>query len=186
MSTGGRASFLVAGERRLRACTSLGWVEIPTRPYTELSEDERREIELEENVRRKDLTPYERSKFVDALAEQAAVVLSNLDKTPNPKGGRPTKQAVSETAVAERVGTPRSTINDAKQHVAAVQRYPELAAATIPQKDALTIAKNLDKLPEDERTEAPHTNSNGIEMFDIIVPPVVPFSWLWDGRENEN
>jgi len=114
----------------------LEWTEIDARLYSELSEDERREIEIEENVRRKDLTPHELSKNVVALAETAAEVLSTTDKTPKPKGGRPTKGAVSDEAVAERIGIPRATIHNAKQHVAAVTSYPELAAPGIPQKDA--------------------------------------------------
>ncbi len=69
------AGNLVAGERRLKACQLLGWEEIDTRSLGELSESERQEIELEENVRRKDLTPYERSKNLVKLAEQAATVL---------------------------------------------------------------------------------------------------------------
>jgi hypothetical protein len=43
------------------------------------------------------------------------------------------------------------TILNAKQHVAAVNDFPELASPGIPQKEAITIAKSLDALPEDER-----------------------------------
>jgi hypothetical protein len=42
----------------------------------------------------------------------------------------------------------------AVEHVAAVTKYPKLAKPLIPQKEAITIAKNLDALPEDERAEA--------------------------------
>jgi hypothetical protein len=48
----------------------------------------------------------------------------------------------------------RSGDNVAKQHVAAVEKYPELAALISTQKDAITVAKNLDTLPEEERTQA--------------------------------
>lgn len=40
----------------------LGWDDVPVRTLRDLSEDEKREVELEENLRRKDLTPEERSK----------------------------------------------------------------------------------------------------------------------------
>ena len=106
--------------------------EIPARLYRDLTDDEKREIELEENVRRKDLTPYERSKNLVALAETAEKVLLSDNKTSKPKGGRPTKGAVSEQAVADRIGADRMTVVNAKQHVAAVERYPELAAPGIP------------------------------------------------------
>jgi ParB/RepB/Spo0J family partition protein len=46
---------LVAGERRLTACRSLGWTSIPVQFTTELSEYELQTIELEENVKRVDL-----------------------------------------------------------------------------------------------------------------------------------
>ncbi len=91
------------------------------------------------------------------LAETAAKILdgdslSKLDnESKRKRGGQP--KPVTEVKVAERLGIPRTTINHAKEHVAAVRKYPELAATGIPQKDAIAIAKNLDALPEDERTE---------------------------------
>lgn len=144
---------LVAGERRLKACKMLEWSEIPARLYRELTDVERREIELEENIRRKDLTALELSKHLVALAETAAEVLATSAKTKT-KGGRPTNLAVSETIISERIGVPRRTINEAQRHVAAVNKYPELASIIPTQKDTITVAKNLDALPEDKRTEA--------------------------------
>lgn len=47
--------ILVAGERRLTACTQLGWTSIPVQFTTDLSEYELQCIELEENVKRVDL-----------------------------------------------------------------------------------------------------------------------------------
>lgn len=47
---------LVAGERRLEACKAIGWSTIPVRWAEDLSTDELKVIELEENVKRKDLT----------------------------------------------------------------------------------------------------------------------------------
>lgn len=171
---------LVAGERRLRACKQLGWLEIPARAFTDLTADERREIELEENVRRKDLTPYERSKDVVALAEVAAKVLVQHTKTPNPKGGRPPKAGVSLQDVATRIGVPRETVDKARQHVAAVTKYPELAAHGIPQKDAITISKSLDALAEGERDEARSriiagdTNTKAMLAGKPPLPPPLP------------
>jgi ParB-like nuclease family protein len=144
---------LIAGERRLRACKSLGWSLIPTRSFRNLTEDERREIELEENIRRKDLSQLEISKNLVALAETAAGVLADSAKTKN-TGGRPPKMVVSESAVSGRIGVPRKTINDAQRHVAAVKKYPELATIIPTQKDTITVAKNLDALPEEKRAEA--------------------------------
>ncbi|MDP9355970.1 MAG: ParB N-terminal domain-containing protein [Chloroflexota bacterium] len=143
---------LIAGERRLRACRELGFLEIEARRWGSLSDAERDEIELEENVRRKDLTPYERSKATVRLAEKAAEVdrarfRSESERNP---AGRPEK-AGSLRRVAERIGTPAPTIHLAKQHVQAVDHYPELAP--MPQRDAVKIASKLDAMPEPERVE---------------------------------
>jgi len=50
-----REFILIAGERRLEACRSLGWTAIPYQFYDELNEAERQAVELEENLRRSDL-----------------------------------------------------------------------------------------------------------------------------------
>ncbi len=51
---------LIAGERRLRAAELLGWKEIDIVYRETLTEDELHELELEENVRRKDMVWQER------------------------------------------------------------------------------------------------------------------------------
>lgn len=58
---------LVAGGRRLAACQQLGWAEIDVVYRETLSEDELKEIELEENVRRKDITWQERVLSIDTI-----------------------------------------------------------------------------------------------------------------------
>lgn len=55
---------LVAGHRRLLAVTSMGWSRIDARPLSSLSDDERVAIELEENIKRKDLVWQEYCKAV--------------------------------------------------------------------------------------------------------------------------
>lgn len=47
--------ILLAGERRLNACRMLGMTEVSVRVFRDLSEIEKKEIELEENIRRKGL-----------------------------------------------------------------------------------------------------------------------------------
>ncbi len=144
---------LVAGGRRLRACAAIGMASVEVRTLGDLSDEEVRAIELEENLRRKDLTPYERSKNVVALVETAAEVdRSEFRPTVGQKPrGRPA-EAGSLRRVAERVGIPAQTIQRARDHVGAVDSYPELAP--LPQADALKIATKLDAMPEPERVEA--------------------------------
>lgn len=143
-------NILIVGERRLRAHQHLKLTTIEVRRWHALTEEERREIELAENLNRKDLTPAERSRQMVALAETAAEVLATDAKSPN--GGRPTKLAVSEDKIAERIGVSQRTINNATRHVAAIDAYPELTP--FPQTDALKIAAKLDAMPDPERVEA--------------------------------
>ncbi len=101
---------------------------------------------MEENVRRKDLLGVELSKNITSLAETAAKIdKKELRLASKRNSGRP-EEAGSLRRVAERIGVSPATIVQAQKHVAAVARYPELAAPGIPQKDAITIARNLDAL----------------------------------------
>jgi hypothetical protein len=65
---------LIAGHRRLEALRRIGWTEIPVRTFGTLTEAERRLMELEENIRRKDLTEAERSVKIVEMAETAKAV----------------------------------------------------------------------------------------------------------------
>lgn len=60
-----REGLLVAGERRLTACRQLGWTDVPVQFAEDLSDYELQSIELEENVKRLNLTWQEE---VDAVA----------------------------------------------------------------------------------------------------------------------
>jgi hypothetical protein len=154
-----RDGNLVHGERRVRAFQFLGRTEIEVRVFEDLTEAERREIELEENLRRKDLTPYERSKNLVQLATSAAARLHDQGQTSadfsstvdekSPRG-RP-QRADAEAKVAAELGVAQSTLTLAKQHTKAVARYPELQGLT--QREALRIEKELDRLPEDARDQ---------------------------------
>lgn len=58
---------LIAGGRRLAAATSLEWTDIPAVYLGQLTADERAELELEENVRRKEMTWQERVLGIDKI-----------------------------------------------------------------------------------------------------------------------
>jgi ParB family chromosome partitioning protein len=124
---------LIAGGRRLEACRSLGHIMIEATNKGELSDKILREIELEENLRRKDLTEIEKSRDLVELAELKAEELKtasprntvstqeNLDKTfrsPGDQkiGHRPSKPD-SISKVAESIGVPKTTLIEAQQHV---------------------------------------------------------------------
>lgn len=126
----------------------------------ELLDVELREVELEENLRRSDLTAYERSRTLAELADTAAEVdrSEGVTRHGDAKLGRPAAEVEKENpsqretgsrgprpepaslrSVAERIGESKDTIARAREHVAAVDRYPELQAVPT-QKDAVAIA----------------------------------------------
>ncbi len=61
-----RSFKLLAGERRWTACKALGWTSIPVRWFEELPEVEQRLVELEENIKRRDLPWFD---IVSAISE---------------------------------------------------------------------------------------------------------------------
>lgn len=69
---------LIAGERRYRACQKLGWRTIPCRFIYDLSPQERLELELEENVRRKNFTWQEEVKLKERIVEHSKEIDPNL------------------------------------------------------------------------------------------------------------
>lgn len=153
---------LIAGERRLRACRSLGWTHIEARRWRVLSEDERRAIELAENLNRKDLTAYERSRSLSRSADLMGAVLREeaaseadfiSDSEKKSRMGRPTKpDAINR--VAEQLGVGVASLHDATRHVAAADAFPLLQKPDWKQYQALEAKEHLERLPEPERIEA--------------------------------
>lgn len=137
---------LIAGHRRLEAHRLLGRASIETRTINDLSDKEKRLIELEENTKRKALTEYEASKNLLELVEATKDVLKE-EFCPTVgqnirEGGRPEKPD-SDSKVAGRIGVPKQTISNARQHVQAVQQFPVLEY--VPKMEAIKTAKEPDK-----------------------------------------
>lgn len=146
---------LVCGERRLRAFETLGRTSIPAQIREELTGDRLREVELEENLWRKDLSPFERSR---TLADLAALAREQAKAAPisgevRPKVGRPGETG-SQRDVADRIGQPRETIRDAEAHVATAEAFPQFQQPQWNQTTVLTARKALARLPEEERAKA--------------------------------
>jgi hypothetical protein len=89
-----------------------------------------RDIELEENENRKELTERERARTYKASkklveqAKEAEEVIGKVPKTHNRKGGRPTKGAVARKEVAEALGVDEKTVRNAQTHVELAERWP--------------------------------------------------------------
>lgn len=144
---------LIAGCRRLLACERIGMKEIEAKVLEDISEKELRVLELEENIRRKDLTELEKSKNLVELAEMKEQELKEKLSTDSvDKYGREAHRPVNPISVqniSKEIGTPVQTLKDAKQHVAAVEEFPELE--NLPKYKAIETAKELRNAPEDER-----------------------------------
>lgn len=160
---------LIAGGRRLEAMKSLGWTKVEVRQFEEMTPDERRVLELEENLRRKDLTPAERSQ---KMAEQADVA-ERVDRrtgeifspeqtsedndirvpsTQKSERGRPSEPG-SLRRVADMIGVSEGAIRKARRHVDVADRYPILQKPEWTQSHALQVGETLDRLPDGERED---------------------------------
>lgn len=154
---------LVAGGRRLLAVEQLGWTRVPVTTLGELSAAELREIELEENLQRKDLTAIERSRNLVQLAETAAEASARTPRESN--GGRPS-DPTSDRQVAARIGVGATTLRDAREHVAAVDEFPELAPE--PQTTAIQKARTL-RAPVSEEALIEQQRQTSISVLDRAV-----------------
>ncbi len=151
---------LIAGCRRLLACERIGKGEIEVKMLGDISERELRVIELEENIRRKDLTEIEKSKNLVELAEIKERELqesreSEIDTADNGKCAEsahlnnPNKIGVR--TIAKEIGVPPKTLHDAKQHVTAVTEFPALEE--LPKYKAIETAKELRQSPPEEHPQ---------------------------------
>jgi len=173
---------LVAGERRRRAALILRWEKIPASLLADLTESQLREIEFEENENRKDLTDRERqktfraSKQVVENAKKARDVLGTARKTPNSKGGRPTKESAPQQDVAEALGTSRRSLERAEQHVDLGERYPWLQSDAFRQADVLRLEKHLKRIPQDEHGELCQFMERSAAPFDPRPDRVIEYA----------
>jgi ParB family chromosome partitioning protein len=90
-----REHVLIAGERRLEACRSLGWTNIPFQYADETDPRLLKCMELEENTRRKDLTWQE---INDAMAEAYAIY-------------KELEPEATQTQIAERMGEDQGNLS---------------------------------------------------------------------------
>jgi len=124
------SNTLRAGGRRLTACISLGWDFIEVTKLGELSKTEQREIELEENIIRKDLTWQEEISLKTQLDDLKRELAKNEGE----------EWSVDKTA--EILGESRANTQRDLQLQEAVEEFPELSQES-DKKTALTKARRL-------------------------------------------
>lgn len=109
---------LAAGARRLLACTQIGMGEIDVVLFKDLDDLGRREIELEENIRRKQFTWQEELRATEELVE------IRKKKTGHSFWGG---EAQVGKEVAETLHVSEATVSQDTQLARALDKYPELA-----------------------------------------------------------
>lgn len=192
---------LVAGGRRFLACERVGMKEIEAKMLGHLTEKELRVLELEENLKRKDLTSYEKSKNLVELAEIKEDELREIQHNtvdldmPETKinehcfisdieeEGRDKKQFRTESvrnsrrplepssfgSLAALVGVPKQTFADAKVHVLAIEKYPNLKE--MPKYRAIEEAKKLDRVVDlvQQKNKIKQENENKEANFNTYL-----------------
>ena len=130
-----RENFLVAGERRIRACQLLGWTEIRVDYYESLDPWMQEVAELDENLHRDALS------YPEELAAKKRLHSKYVEKYGEPKSGRAgdgTGWKVKDTA--ERLGISAGAICEDLQLADALEADPSLGILK-----SKTAAKNAFK-----------------------------------------
>lgn len=136
---------LLAGERRFRSMMVLGWKEVPVTIFSELSNLQQKEIELEENLRRRSLTWQEECELISQIDE--------LKRDINGSGSQGAKtEGWTMEKTAELVGQSKGTVSEKISLAKTLKERPDLKAAVkdLPLKAAQRV---IEKRKEAERLE---------------------------------
>lgn len=129
--------LLLAGERRLRAATELGWMEIDAKVWTEeLTELDIRCIELAENIDRKDFTWQEKVRL------QAHIHALQVGEHGEKIGKSPTSPGHSQADTARFLGVSPGEVSTNLKLAKAFDAVPELAESKT-REDALKMLRSL-------------------------------------------
>ena len=137
---------LIAGRRRLEALRTLGYPTVEVRDIGELSTVDRLRAELASDSESKPLNAIEHARAIVRLADAIEAGLAPPTAENSPNGGRP--RALTGQ-VAEQLGISERTLQRSRQHVAAVEKHPDLARLT--QAGALDEALRLERKQASEQ-----------------------------------
>lgn len=124
-------NVLIAGFRRMSAAILLDWAEVPAIRRDDLSELDKKRIELEENIQRQQLTWAEEAKAIAEIDAMRAEIDPNWNRD----------------QTAEVVGKSRRTIFNSIELAKALEDDPELA-------EAKTLVGALQRLGQKKRLAA--------------------------------
>jgi len=113
--------YLLAGERRTIAAAMAGLDEVPVRIYeSDLSELDQREIELAENLWRKDFTPAERANLYREMVKLQQEIHGKKTST------APDAPGVSMADIAENLGVSAPIVTEAVKLAEFMEATPEV------------------------------------------------------------
>lgn len=150
---------LIAGGRRLAACILLGCEVLAIRREN-TTDLERRELELIENVERKQFTPSEEAEAI------AAIHAMRQEREGSPVSGCTDGWSIKKTA--ELLGKSKSSVARALDTAAVVQQFPELRDCKTQvsiQKAAKAVVNRLEAVEALSKHE--EELKNGSDMFEL-------------------
>ncbi len=157
-------NILIAGERRLSACRQLGWTHVPVQFLEDLTPTNRLLIELEENIKRKDITWQEHTA---AIAKYHA-----LRKEEEP--------GWSEEKTAKALSRTQQSIN---QHLTVAR---ELSAPTVQQAATFTTAIERAKTVARKRDDLLHNNNGIVSTHQSPILTADFLTWSQQSQEKFN
>lgn len=154
---------LLAGGRRLEALKSLKWTLAPVLYRDQLTDLQRKEIELEENIARKDMTPVERGDLVSAIDQLKRQIYGSRQSgavyQKSPDGGPPVRVETSSLPPDEDAWSLRRTADLFGTSVFSTHRDIVISntVKVLPslrnEKSAANILRKADHLVEDLERE---------------------------------
>jgi site-specific DNA-methyltransferase (adenine-specific) len=147
--------LLLAGGRRFSACVLANIEEVPCRIYpSSLSEIDRREIELVENVDRHNLTWDEKVNLTEQIhllrTEQKGISFAGIGGTRTDLKDQPATVGHSMTDTAETIGKSNSTVSRDINLAQKMREHPELKEAKS-ETEARNLLRRLERKKSDNK-----------------------------------
>jgi site-specific DNA-methyltransferase (adenine-specific) len=148
---------LAAGCRRLLACMQLGLEEIEVNLYENLSELERREIELEENIKRKQFTWAE-----EVRAKAELVEIRSAQATPGLWG----KPQVGKEVAGE-LGISEAGLSQDLDLAHAMKKFPDLAKEETKSGAVRKLRQMRDKVALEFLAKEAHQDEEMVQVYNM-------------------
>jgi site-specific DNA-methyltransferase (adenine-specific) len=162
-----RSNNLLAGGRRYLALSKIGLEKVPIHYLDELDEVSRREVELEENIARKNLTWQEQALLtseIDSLKRE--LYGDHHGHRPVAEDNSPETSGWSDNKTAELRGVSRAEVRQDLALAKAIKALPSLANES----SRTNALKKVDRLVEDlQREQERRKRSNEFSRFESFV-----------------